>query len=278
MIYNVLKMKKTLTIVSLALFAILDPMRTARAQSVHVLIHTNFGDMKAVLFDDTPKHRNEFIRLVQKKHFDGTLFYRSVKNFVIQGGSSDSRNAKPGRRIGYGDEAVNIDSEFSKKHFHRLGALCAPRQPDKINVLKTSDISQFYIVKGRVIADSILDKMEKAVNNPIKKQLNKQYYQPHKEELLQLKADGKIKEYNALLTDIKDKIDFEYRISNYKEFTPEQREAYTTVGGTPELDGEYTVFGQVVEGLDVITKINNLKVDANDRPLTDVKISIQIVE
>ena len=262
----------------LCLFFVFLAAPIAQAQSVHILIHTNMGDMKAVLFDDTPKHRNEFIRLVQKKHFDGTLFYRSVKNFVIQGGSSDSRNAKPGKRIGYGEEAINIDSEFSKKHFHRLGALCAPRQPDKINVLKTSDISQFYIVRGKVYPDSILDKMEKAVNNPIKKQLRKQYYLPHKEELERLKAEGKKNEYNALLTDIKDKMDFEYRISNYKEFTPEQREAYTTVGGTPELDGEYTVFGQITEGLDVISKINNLKVDANDRPLTDVKIRIEIIE
>lgn len=247
-----------------------------KAQSTHVIIHTNMGDMKAVLFDDTPKHRNEFIRLVQSKHFDETLFYRSVKNFVIQGGSSDSRNAKPGQHIGYGEEAINIDSEFNKKHFHQFGALCAPRQPDKVNVLKTSDISQFYIVSGRVYQDSILDKMERAVNNPIKKQLKKQYYAPHKAELEKLKAEGKTKEYNALVTEIKDKMDFEYRVSNYKEFTEAQRKAYTTTGGTPELDGEYTVFGQITEGLDVIKKINNIKVDANDRPITDVKIHIEI--
>ncbi|MCQ2204645.1 MAG: peptidylprolyl isomerase [Bacteroidales bacterium] len=250
----------------------------AVAQTHHVLIKTNMGNMKAVLFDDTPKHRNEFIRLVEKKHFDGTLFYRCVRNFVIQGGSSDSRNAQPGQHIGYGDEADEIDSEFTKKHFHQLGALCAPRQPDKINILKYSDISQFYIVKGRVYADSILTKMELAVNQPIRNKLKKTYYLPHKEELQKLKAEGKAKEYNALVTEIKERMDYEYRISDYKEFTPEMREAYTTRGGTPELDGEYTVFGQVIEGLDVLRKISELKVDKNDRPLTDVKITIEIID
>ena len=250
----------------------------ASAQTHHVLIHTNMGNMKAVLFDDTPKHRDEFLRLVRAKHFDGTLFYRCVKNFVIQGGSSDSRNAQPGQHIGYGNDAVNIDSEFSKKHFHQFGALCAPRQPDKINMLKFSDISQFYIVRGRTYPDSILDKMELAVNIPIKNKLRKTYYLPHKEELLKLKSEKRAKEYNALVTEIKERMEYEYRISDYKEFTAEQREAYTTRGGTPELDGEYTVFGQIIEGFDVITKINNLKVDKNDRPLTDVKITITIID
>lgn len=247
------------------------------AQTTKVLIKTNMGNMKAVLWDDTPKHRDEFVRLVKAKHFDGTLFYRCVKNFVIQGGSSDSRNARPGQHIGYGEEAVNIDSEFRKNRFHQFGALCAPRQPDKVNMLKFSDISQFYIVRGRVIPDTILDKMELVVNVPIKKKLKQMYYLPRKAELEQLKASGDKKVYSALMREIKDKIAVEYSISDYKKFTDEQREAYTMRGGAPELDGEYTVFGQVIEGLDVLKKINNLKVDKNDRPYTDVKIQIEIV-
>lgn len=247
------------------------------AQTTKVLIKTNMGNMKAVLWDDTPKHRDEFVRLVKSKHYDGTLFYRCVKNFVIQGGSSDSRNAAPGQHIGYGEEAVNIDSEFKKNRFHQLGALCAPRQPDKVNMLKVSDISQFYIVRGRVIPDTILDKMELIVNVPIKRKLKEMYYTPHKAELDRLKAAGDRNGYVTLMREIKDKIAVEYSISDYKKFTDEQRAAYTTKGGSPELDGEYTVFGQVVEGLDVLKKINNMKVDKNDRPLTDVKIKIEII-
>lgn len=261
------------TVIALMLVAL-----ATSAQRYHVLIKTSMGNMKAVLYDDTPKHRDEFVRLVKEKHYDGTLFYRSVKDFVIQGGSEDSRDAKPGQHIGYGEHSINIDSEFTKKRFHKQGALCAPRQPDRINMLKTSDISQFYIVKGKVYADTILDMMEKAVNVPIKNKLRKTYYLPHKDELARLKAEGKSKEYNALATEIKEKIESEYLISGYKEFTQAMREAYTTVGGTPELDGEYTVFGQIVEGLDVLKKINGLKVDKNDRPLTDVRIYMEIIE
>lgn len=248
------------------------------AQTYSVIIHTNKGDITAVLFDDTPRHRNEFVRLAREGHFNGTLFYRSVRDFVIQGGSSDSRNAPAGKHIGYGDEAVNIDSEFTKKHFHKRGALCAPRQPDKINMLKTSDISQFYIVCGKVYPDSILDKIEKSINIPIKKQLRKLYYLPNKERLAELKATDKVA-YNALAKEIRDKMDFEYSISDHKEFTPEQREAYTTIGGTPELDNEYTVFGQVTSGIDIVLKINKQKTDKNERPLEDVKIiRIEVIE
>ena len=258
------------------LFLIFASSLSSFAQTVKFEIRTNMGVMRGYLYDDTPHHRDEFVRLTKSGHFNGTLFYRCVKDFVIQGGSADSRDAKPGAHIGYGDNAVNIDSEFSKKRFHKYGAICAPRQPDKVNVFKTSDISQFYIVKGRKYSDEYLTSYEKSINNPIKKELKKLYYAPHKEELAQLKESDK-KAYNALLRDIKDKIDFEYSVSQYKEFSKEQREAYTTIGGNPQLDGEYTVFGEITEGLDVLDKISNLKVDQNSRPFTDVKMTVIIL-
>ncbi len=247
----------------------------ANAQSVRFEIQTNMGTMKGFLYDDTPTHRDKFVELAHAGHYDGTLFYRCVKDFVIQGGSSDSRGAKPGQHIGYGSDAVNIDSEFSKKHFHKYGALCAPRQPDKVNVFKTSDISQFYIVKGRVYTDEYLTQYEKSINVPIRKKLKQMYLAPHRDELNKLKETDK-KAYNALLTEIKEKIEFEYRISDYKEFSPEQRSAYTSIGGAPQLDNEYTVFGELTEGLDVMEKISNLAVDKNSRPLKDVKMKVII--
>lgn len=240
----------------------------------YVLIKTNMGDMKIKLYNDTPHHRNEFLKLVNSDHFDGTLFYRVVKNFVIQGGSADSRNAPSGKHIGYGSSAVNIDSEFHEHHFHKKGALCAPRQPENINHFKMSDISQFYIVKGRVWTNEQLDIIEKNNNIPIKNKLKKEYYVPRKEELAQLKEEDP-RAFNELLREIKQKINFEYSLSDYIKFSDEQRTAYTTIGGLPDLDGEYTVFGEVVDGFDVIDKIAGLKTDKNDRPYTDVVIQIE---
>lgn len=242
----------------------------------YVNIITNVGTMKVKLYNETPNHRDNFLKLVGEKHFDGTLFYRVVNNFVIQGGSSDSRNAPAGRAIGYG-KAINIDSEFSDACYHKKGAVCAPRQPEAINHFKMSDISQFYIVEGKKYTNEELDLLEKATNNPIKIELKKQFYLPHKEELARLKKEDP-KAFNKLLREIKEKINFHYSISNKKEFTEQQRRDYTTIGGTPELDGEYTVFGEVVEGLSVLNKIAAMKTDKNSRPLQDVTIKVEIVK
>ncbi len=250
--------------------------RAASAQTVRFEISTNMGVMRGHLYDATPGHRDAFVKLVKQKHFDGTLFYRVVKDFVIQGGSSDSRDARPGQHIGYGDEAVNIDSEFTPKCYHKRGALCAPRQPDKVNLFKTSDVSQFYIVRGRVYDDDYLTKYEKSINIPIRNNLHKLYYTPYKEELAALKTTDPAA-YKARIREIRDRIEMEYRISNYKKFTDEQRRDYTTIGGAPQLDNEYTVFGEITEGLDVMVKINNMRVDANSRPLTDVRMTVRIL-
>lgn len=240
----------------------------------YVVIKTNMGNMKVKLYNDTPNHRNEFLKLVNSDHFDGTLFYRIVKDFVIQGGSSDSRNAPAGKHIGYGNSAVNIDAETQDHHFHKKGALCAPRQPENINHFKMSDVSQFYIVQGRVWTDEQLDIIEKNNNIPIKNKLKREIYLPRKEELAKLKNEDP-SAFNELLREIKQKINFEYSLSDYIEFSDAQRQAYTTIGGLPDLDGEYTVFGEVVEGLGVIDKIAALKTDKNDRPFTDVVIQVE---
>lgn len=250
---------------------------TLKAQEpvYYVNISTNMGNMKVKLYNETPNHRDNFLKLVGDRHFDGTLFYRVVKGFVIQGGSSDSRNAAPGRAIGYG-KAINIDAEYHENCFHKRGAVCAPRQPEEVNHFKMSDISQFYIVQGRKYANDELDMIEKATNNPIKIELKKQYYLPHKEELARLKQEDP-QAFNKLLREIKDKINFHYSLSDKIEFNEAQRKAYNTIGGTPELDGDYTVFGEVVEGMSVINKIASLPVDKNNRPRTDVQIKVSIV-
>ena len=268
---------KTLaTVMAIALSVIFATGTQCAAQSRRFEIVTNMGTMRGMLYDATPGHRDAFIKLAKEGHFDGTLFYRVVKNFVIQGGSSDSRDAKPGQHIGYGDDAVNIDSEFTPQCYHKFGALCAPRQPDKVNVFKTSDVSQFYIVRGQVYTEDYLTKYEKSINNPIKNGLYKLYYTPYKPELDALKQTDPA-EWKRRMKEIKDRIDMEYRISKYKEFTARQRADYTSIGGAPQLDGEYTVFGEITEGLDVLVKINNLSVDANSRPHKDVRMTVRIL-
>lgn len=240
----------------------------------YVCIKTNQGNMRIKLYNETPEHRKNFLKLVNDKHFNGTLFYRVIKNFVIQGGSSDSRNAPAGKHIGYGSSSQTISSEFSKERFHKKGAICAPRQPENINHFRMSDISQFYIVHGRVYTSEELDLLEKRVNNPILAELRRKHYLPFKDELDQLKQTDP-REFNRRLGEIRAKIDFEFTLSDRLIFTPEQREAYTTIGGCPDLDGEYTVFGEVVEGLDVINTIAAMGTDKNDRPLKDVVIHIE---
>ncbi len=266
-------MRKTLFTFTLLLFT----LSGVSAQTRQVLISTNLGDITVMLYDETPNHRDNFVKLVNSGHFDGTLFYRVVKNFVVQGGSSDSRNAAKGKHIGYGYSAVTINSEFSDSLFHKKGALCAPRQPDEINMFKKSDVSQFYFAVGRVYTDEELDIIENNHNIPIKKKLKQDIYLPRKAELAKLKESDP-KAYNELLREIKQRIAIEYELAHKLEFTKREREAYTTIGGIPDLDGNYTVFGEIIKGMDVLDKIAALSTDKNDRPYTDVKIFTKVIK
>lgn len=249
------------------------------AQSRLVEISTNMGTMKFKLYDDTPKHRDAFIQLANEGYYDGTLFYRVIQDFLIQGGSKSSRNAPPGKRIGYGDPDKTVDDEILSHYFHKKGALCAPRQPDEVNPFKQSDISQFFVIKGSVYTDGMLDTLEMAVNRPIRKKIIDKYMTPEiREELKTLKEEKKVAEFRALAGEIKDNIETDYSLApDVLVFSEEQRKAYTTVGGYPELDGKYTIYGECISGFDVIDKIAALKTDSNNRPYTDVKITVKVL-
>ncbi len=261
------------------LFFMISPF-VGFSQSQVVEISTNMGKMKFKLYDDTPKHRDAFIELAKEGYYDGTLFYRVIQDFLIQGGSKSSRNAAPGKRIGYGDPDKTVDDEILPTHFHKKGALCAPRQPDESNPFKQSDISQFYIVKGRVHTIGEIDTMELAVNRPIKNKIVENIMTPEvREQLKQLKDEKKVTEFRELAQEIKDKIETAYRYSpGVLEYGEAQREAYTTVGGYPDLDGKFTIFGECISGFDVIDKIAALPTDKNNRPFTDVKISVTVLK
>ncbi len=260
-------MHRTILSVILLLFIIFP----AKSQDRIVEINTTLGSMKFRLYNDTPKHRDTFIKLANQGYYDETLFYRVIQNFLIQGGSKSSRNAPPGKRIGYGDPEHTVDDEILSHYHHKKGALCAPRQPDEVNPFKQSDISQFYIVKGKVFM---------AVNRPIRKEITDLVFSDDvREKLKQLKAEKKVKEFREIASRVKK--DIETRMNLHPgvlKFSEEQRKSYTTVGGYPDLDGKYTVFGECISGFDVIDKIAALKTDSNNRPYTDVKITVNVIQ
>lgn len=245
-----------------------------------VRVSTNFGNMTFKLYNETTKHRNAFIQLANEGYFDQTLFYRVIPDYLIQGGSKSSRNAAPGKRIGYGEPDMTLNDEILPQFFHKKGALCAPRQPDEINPFKQSDISQFFVIKGRVYTSGELDTIEMAVNRPIMKKITDRYLKDDvKETLKKLKDEKKVDEFREIASEIKRQIETAYSLAAGKlEFSEEQRKAYTTIGGYPDLDGKYTIFGECIEGFGVIDKIASLKTDKNDRPLIDVKITVSIIE
>ena len=253
-------------------------MGYAQEKEVKAVIETNLGNMIVKLYNDTPNHRDNFVRLAKAGHSDGSLFYRVIKNFVIQGGSSDSKKAIKGAAIGYGKPIV-IDAEIKPEHYHKKGALAAPRQPDRVNFFKESDISQFYIVQGRKYDPKELDIIEKQVNVPIKRAIQRKYYTPEKKAILDtLRKQKKVKEFREIAEKIKQDIAFDWNANPNKIYMPEEkRNAYINEGGIHHLDKEYTVFGEVIEGFEVIDKIAALPTDGNDRPITDVRIKVRIL-
>ena len=238
-----------------------------------VKIETTAGDIKVKLYNETPKHRDNFIKLVKDGMYEGTLFHRVIKDFMIQAGDPDSKNAPKGKMLGAGDVGYTIPAEFVyPKFFHKKGALSAARQGDNVNPKKESSGCQFYIVTGKVYNDSTLLSMESQMNENKINVIFNTLAQKHMKEIYKMR---KANDENGLY-DLQEKLFAEAQEIAAKQpefhFTPEQIEAYTTVGGTPHLDGEYTVFGEVVEGMDVVDKIQQLKTDRSDRPEEDVKI------
>lgn len=187
----------------------------------YVLIETEYGNMKAMLYNTTPKHRDNFIKLVKENYYDSLMFHRIIPGFMIQGGDPDSRYALPNLQLGMGGPGYEIDAEIGSPHLK--GALAAARNN---NPMKRSSGSQFYIVQGQPVDDAVLDGLEQQKG-----------------------------------------------IS----YNPEQRKLYKEIGGAPFLDGEYTVFGEIVQGLDVIDKIAAVPTKPGDRPVQDVRMKIRIV-
>ena len=263
-------MKKVINI--LFLFLLSSVLATAQTKYPNVVISTNYGDMTVMLYDETPRHAEYFLGLVKKGYFDGTLFQRVIQNFMIQGGAQDTRNATQSAKVGSGNTAMEILPEFNEKFFHKKGTLSAPRRGNNENPQKKSDMSQIFIVQGKIMTEGRLDSLEMAVNVPIKNAITRKYYVPYKEQLAELKEQDPYA-FNDRLDEIMHQIDSAFNASPDKfYFDPDQKEAYSTLGGARHLDMEYTAYGEVIDGLRVIDKIAASATDANDRPKEDARI------
>ena len=202
---------------------------SAMAQDrAEVEFQTTEGNIRIALFNETPQHRDNFMKLVRMEFYDSLLFHRVIKDFMIQGGDLHSKHAAPGKLLGEGELDYTIEPEFRLPQiYHRRGVIASARESDRVNPERRSGAAQFYIVWGKVYDDKRLAKVQ---------------------ERLDSATNGQVK------------------------LTPEMIETYKTVGGTPHLDGQYTVFGEVTQGLDIVERIIQVETDKNDRPLKDIRI------
>jgi len=222
-------MKSKLIILTLGFLTLTNLSKcqsTNEKENTFVEIQTEYGDIKIKLYNETPLHKENFLKLINEGFYEDLLFHRLIKDFMVQGGDPNSKNASPGEMLGQGGPGYTVPAEILPQYFHKKGVLAAARKGDNVNPSKASSGSQFYIVQGKTFT---------------------------KEELSQFVLQNK-----------------------HKAFTEAEIAAYTTVGGTPHLDGGYTVFGEVTKGMEVLEKLMNEPVDSYDRPVKDLKFTIKI--
>ena len=235
-----------------------------------VEILTTEGPIKVLLYGDTPQHRDNFIKLAEEGYYDGLLFHRVIKDFMVQAGDPNSRNAAPGKSLGAGDPGYTIPAEiFYPKHYHKYGALAAARTADQVNPERRSSGSQFYIVTGTRIPAAQLDVIAQRMADGPRQEYWKKLMKEHSSEIRELQSKGD----REALEVLRQKLIKETETAVGAAGMPEQmKQDYTTIGGTPHLDNQYTVFGEVLEGMDTVEKIQNASTGPGDRPVEDIKI------
>lgn len=244
-----------------------------------VIIKTTEGDITVRLYDETPLHRDNFLKLAKEGFYNGTLFHRVIKDFMIQGGDPDSKGAPAGASLGTGGPGYTVKAEMVYPQlFHKRGALSAARLGDEMNPERESSGSQFYIVWGKVYKQPELKQMEKQMAMQQEQLVFNTLVAAHRAEIMEMRRNRD----RAALQELQDRLIAETK-AKVKEggvpsFTAEQAEAYTTVGGTPFLDGQYSVFGEVESGLDVVEKIQTCETNHADRPLKDVVMEVEVIE
>lgn len=241
-----------------------------------VTIQTKFGNMVAILYDETPQHKKNFIKLAETHFYDSLLFHRVIEDFMVQGGDPDSKRSTRGARLGNGGPGYTVPAEIRPEFIHRKGVLSAARLSDEMNPSKASSGSQFYIVQGRVFTRDELTTDEGMLNKGLQEILIKPENQSLFDTLSRLYQMGDMEAYQKKVISLKPRIHAETGLQLDKEIDPHRLEVYTTVGGAPHLDSEYTVFGEIIQGMEIIDWIAEQPVDANHRPLEDIHMKVTV--
>lgn len=246
-----------------------------------VVIHTEYGDITVKLYDKTVMHHDNFMALAESGYYDGTLFHRVIKNFMIQGGDPESKHAQPGTLLGEGDTSYTIPFEYVKSYIHKRGAVAAARESDDINPQKASSGTQFYIVQGKKFTDDELDAVEVKVERRTKQYILMNLLKKSGDTVLLNRfrtfvGNRDTANIRIILDQYRNAVEAEYMKLVPFRLSPEQREVYQTIGGAPHLDGSYTVFGEVVSGMEIVDKIAAAKTDQNDRPVVDIPMKMTI--
>jgi peptidyl-prolyl cis-trans isomerase B (cyclophilin B) len=275
-------MNKVISFITLFTFLMTGCAQTKKTDYV-VTIKTKYGDMVAILYDETPKHKENFIKLAKDKFYDSLLFHRVIEGFMIQGGDPESKKAKPGQSLGRGGPGYTVDAEINPKFFHEKGSFSAARMGDQVNPTKASSGSQFYIVQGKPMTEEELTQLEQNIQYGKKSQyLRDLLGQPQFAEVKNQVMQKQQAQDGAWLNSFFEKSDtLIVKVKpDYKPFTfsSEQKERYKTVGGAPHLDGDYTVFGKVIKGLEVIDKIATQPKGPGDRPAEDIRMMFTVEE
>lgn len=237
-----------------------------------VRLETTEGNITVKLYDETPKHRDNFIKLAKEGVYDSTLFHRVIKNFMIQAGDPQSKTASDTATLGSGDVGYTLPAEINPKFFHKRGVLAAARLRDEVNPNRESSGCQFYIVTGRKFSEAQMINMENQMNEARLENIFNELARKHMKEIYKMR---KANDTEGLL-ELQDSLEAQARAKVAKEpalkYTKEQISAYTTIGGAPHLDGAYTIFGEVTEGMDIVDKIEKVKTNRGDRPEKDIRI------
>jgi peptidylprolyl isomerase/peptidyl-prolyl cis-trans isomerase B (cyclophilin B) len=264
-------MKKIITFLCCACLLTVACKRQERPAGDIVELTTSLGKITIRLYDETPLHRDNFTRLVNEHFYDSILFHRVIHRFMIQAGDPHSKRAPFGARLGEGSEGEWIDAEIRPHLFHKRGALAAARLGDSQNPERKSNGSQFYLVQGEIFSRPDLENIIRRANETLERSIFQSVVTANSEEYRRLETANDLPALDSLKQKINATSDSLFN-ARKREYTEEQINAYTTIGGAPHLDGAYTVFGEVIDGLEVIDKIAALPGDASNRPLQDARV------